>query len=200
MEKQETLNTLRKWGFLLGPVGLACGIWIGSCNGPERVIEKEKIVESKKTKEENKEKEVVVDKKEEKKDEVKIQWKERIVIVKPDGTRIEKESTKETDAKTEVKVETKIVEKEKIVYKDVIVTKEVEKYKETINRKNWDVSVKVGLGVTDFKLSPQAPYLTPVILGVGVDRRVVGPFKAGLWIQTKQFSDFSAGLSLGLEF
>lgn len=60
----------------------------------------------------------------------------------------------------------------------------------------WQVSLMAGTNWSIVRLSPQIPYLDPLVLGVLVNRRIVGPVFVGGWVNTsKEF-----GISLSLEF
>lgn len=150
----------------------------------EKIVEKEKVVEDKK-----------VDK--DIKKNVKVTKTE---IKKPDGTTIVSETTEDkTEDKTR-EVETKVVEK--VVYQDKIVEKLVEKEVVKIvgTDRDWRVGLMLGTSVTNLSVSPEAPYLNPIIVGVGVERRIVGGLYAGLWAQTSSFKTLEAGIGLSFNF
>lgn len=149
-----------------------------------------------------KEKEETKEEKEDKK-ENKIVKKDKTTVKKPDGTVEIKETTSvETQSdsskiKVEVQKVIEYVDKEKIVYKDREVTKTVT----VTNQKDWKVGVLLGTSLYPLpEVSPTAPYINPIIVGVQVDRRIIGPFNAGLWVQTRSFKTVEAGLAISIDF
>lgn len=126
--------------------------------------------------------------------------KETETVVKPDGTKVVKEVvTTDSDLhKEEHKEEVKTVEVEKVVervvYQDREVTKKVE------NLKDWSVQVRLGTSSDGFGILPVAPYVTPVIMGASVERRIIGSFKAGLWAQTNGFKNLEGGICATIDF
>lgn len=63
-------------------------------------------------------------------------------------------------------------------------------------RSDWMVAALVGTNVARLELQPLAPYLKPVVLGVHVQRRILGPVHVGAY----GLSDGSVGGSLGVAF
>lgn len=49
-------------------------------------------------------------------------------------------------------------------------------------------------------VSPTAPYVDPIILGVVGERRIAGPISAGVWVQTRSFKSVEVGLSVSASF
>ena len=122
---------------------------------------------------------------------------------KPDGTII----TRETEDRNidsvlkekETAVEVKVVE----VEKQVIVEKEKEVYKKIDPvLAQWHVGVLAGasIGTTNF------PTNTNVLLGAEVERRIAGPFWAGVFVSGESpvsnfnVQDVNVGLKLAIEF
>lgn len=103
----------------------------------------------------------------------------RVVVTKPDGTKVEKETTdvktatKETETEDKVKTVTveKIVTVDRFVDREVIVEKKIEPV-----LPDWKVGILIGT-------APRfdSPVDTPLLLGVEVDRRIAGPFSVSLW-------------------
>lgn len=199
---------IKKLGlFVLVAVGLVGGGYAaGRYASPEKVVvtEKIKVVE----------KEVVVRVVETEKvlDAIKnVSQQKNIKTVKvtekkPDGTvtvREEKSDTSKTDSQTKVKEEEKTKAAETII-KEVIVEKEVTKTIER-SRPNWSLALQPGFDVAG-ALGYGSPYsLLPVsdnfllrhaILGVSVERRLLGPLSTGLWAN----SSGAGGITIRLEF
>ncbi|WNM70284.1 hypothetical protein [Myxococcus phage Mx1] len=100
--------------------------------------------------------------------------------VRPDGTveRVKTEEIKsETGAKEEQvattdRVDVRTVETVRIEEK--VVTKTIE-----TKRPDWIVGVMVGTDLTRVDLRPNAPWVTPLVVGGRVERRIFGPVYAG---------------------
>jgi len=124
---------------------------------------------------------------------------------RPDGsvtTTVETEDKTKTDTKTETqdkehKAEVQIVEK--LVYKDHETIKTIER-----NRPQWSLSLMPGLDVAGvlghsqpYNLFPSQNYLLKhAIIGMSIERRILGPVSAGLWMNSAGM----AGLTFRLEF
>lgn len=123
--------------------------------------------------------------------------KERIEETKPDGTKTVKETVDTNVDRTVKEVEIRYVDKTVEVEKIVEVEKkvEVEKIVEK-NKSDWEVLAKVGV---DFLKLSNVPF--PVTIGLEVDRRILGPLKVGVWVNTETtFHSVTGGLSVGIEF
>lgn len=124
----------------------------------------------------------------------------KIIIERKDGTKITKvdtnTSTHVVKKEVEIRYVDRVVTQVKEVEKKVEVTKTVEKA-----LPNWTVSAKLGTTFNDFKVTPVAPYVSPFLLGVEVDRRIVGPVWLGAWGTTDlHLKSVSGGLSVGVQF
>jgi hypothetical protein len=139
----------------------------------EKVEYKDRVVEK-----------IVYDRSASKNQKVKVVTK---YIERPDGTKETiKEEVAETTEHEVVKVE-QAKEKETEIKKEVELKKEIQiEYSEKPAQKNWHVSGSVGLEVLS---------LTP-LYGVGVERRIIGPFFVGARVD----SNPSASLVVGFEF
>ncbi len=129
----------------------------------------------------------------------------KVTVKTPDGTVT---TTTETEDKTKTDSQTKTKEEEKtktteVVTKEVIVEKEVTKLVER-NRPNWRLSLQSGFDMaaltdraTPFSLLPSDSDLVRyMVLGIGVEHRLIGPLSAGVWANTHGMG----GLTLSLEF
>ncbi len=124
-----------------------------------------------------------------------------VVVTKPDGTKVEK-TTSDTTSKTtttETKVVTveKIVTVEKVVTRDVVVDKLVEPV-----LPRWHAGLLVGT-------APRfdAPAQTPLLVGLEVEHRFIGPTFLGVWAMAGspvsgafKVTNAAVGVKLGLEF
>lgn len=128
--------------------------------------------------------------------------KEKSTTTKPDGTvEVVERETANRDTINEGSVESskenvKVVEVEKVVEKLVYKDREVVKYASP----EWDIDLRVGTSTKNFAVSPVAPYVQPIILGVDVERKILGPVNAGLWIQTTHFQTVEGGASISVQF
>lgn len=173
----------------------------GRHSTPPKVVEviKEVVVEKEKLKVVEVEK-IIIEKNKES-NEAKRIHKERTEESRPDGTKIVKETTDINVDKTVKEVEVKFVDRVNTVEKEIIVEKKVEIEKIVENNPDWTVTARLGTDFRNLKLSPLAPYVSPIIVGAEVDRRVVGPFKAGLWVHSSiDFNSVSGGLAVGADF
>ena len=128
--------------------------------------------------------------------------KERTEEPRPDGTILVKETTDIGIDRTVKEVEVKYVDRYNITEKVVEVEKIVQVEK-IIKPKaaDWAVTARLGTSFTEFKPQLTVPYIDPLIVGIGVDRRILGPFKAGLWVNsTTKLDSVVGGISLGVEF
>lgn len=121
----------------------------------------------------------------------KDRWREK--VTQPDGTVIERESEKEhskTDTKTETATETKTDSQS-----ERVVTAE----KKVTLSPDWRLSARFGVDIsTAARAQPQW------IVGLQVDRRIIGGFSLGLWGQ-KQFTvnvldGWAAGFAVSFDF
>ncbi len=130
----------------------------------------------------------------------------KVTVKAPDGTTTTTTET-EDKSKTDTQEKTKEAEKAKTaetVIKEVIVEKEVTKTVER-SRPNWSLALQPGF---DFAgaLGNGSPYsllpasenflLRHAILGVSVERRLLGPLSTGLWANTSG----AGGITIRLEF
>jgi hypothetical protein len=129
----------------------------------------------------------------------------KVKVKAPDGTvttTTETDDKSKTDSQTKTNetdksktTETKVVEK--VVEKEV--TKTVER-----SRPNWRLQVFTGIDVgaaigksTPYSLLPSdSDLLRYVVLGIGVEHRLIGPLSTGVWVN----SHAQGGLNLSLEF
>lgn len=169
----------------------------GRFDAPTKTVEiiktAEEIKDVEKTKDTTKESEnKIVDT-----NENKHVHRETIEEVKPDGTKIVKHIEDVNETKVIKEVEIKYVDKVVEVEKTVEIERkvEVEKIVEK-DKSNWGVSARVGV---DFMKLTNQPF--PVTIGLQVDRRIIGPFKVGVWVNTETtFKSVTGGVSLGFEF
>ena len=129
----------------------------------------------------------------------------KVTVKAPDGTTTtttETEDKTKTDSQEKTKEEekTKTVEiKKEIEIQERVVTKTVER-----NRPDWKLSLQTGFDVaaltgksTPFSLLPSDSDLVRyMVLGLGVEHRLIGPLSAGAWANTHGMG----GLTLSLEF
>lgn len=125
-----------------------------------------------------------------------------VVEKKPDGTEtttvtMDDKSKSETSASSQ-EVVTKTEDKTKDTESDAKTSKVVEN-----GKAQWHLRVDAGAGARF------VGQMTPtLVLGVGVERRIIGPFFAGIWVQTTlnllapQTPPYgvNGGISLGAEF
>lgn len=176
-------------------VAILCGYAIGRYMVPPKV--EEKIVQV--------DHEVV---------RTEIQYVDKIVYVKAVANNVvtNTTTTKRPDG-TEV-VETRVIDKSKteesstqqvVVNEKKVEDKLTESEKSTTTTANKDYHVRVDVGAG----ARFVGQLTPVLqLGVGFERRIVGPFFGGLWVNTQLNLlapstppyTMTAGISVGLEF
>lgn len=181
-------------------VGLAGSFAVGRYTTQVNVVEKEKIVTL------EVEKVVTVEKVVEKKVYVYIEKKaehvETVETKLPDGTVITKTVS---DTKTETQASsTEVKVADKAVTDTSSNTVIEDRSKATVAKADWHLRVDVGAGGR-FGSGPLTPVL---VLGVGAERRIVGPFWAGVWVQTTlnllapQTPPYqvAGGLSVGVEF
>lgn len=186
------------WMYLLPLLTLLLGIGVGFFAKPAKVTEKEKIVYQDREVTKTVEVEKKVDTKNTDLDQKKATHTVEVAVTKPDGSKTVTTTTDE-NLNTQVKeVEIQYVDrvKEVEVTKEVIKTVEVEKTTE--NQANWHAAFLIGTSTQNFSITPTAPWVNPLILGLDVDRRVLGPVSLGLWVQTtSKFNSIAGGLSVG---
>lgn len=206
MTFKETLSKYKYYIIAVVVVLLLVGAYsAGRYGGPEKIVEKEKLVTVEKIVTVEVEKIVTVEKKvyiKAQKNDVKT---EVIVIERPDGTTETKTVIVDrTTTDTASSQETNKVEiREKIVYVDR--EKIVEKEKLVENAKpQWKLGVRVEGGAMILK--PIQP-----IIGIGLtaERRIIGPFFMGIAVSTDlgvNATGFTGpysvkgGITLGAEF
>ncbi len=128
--------------------------------------------------------------------------KERTEETRPDGTKIVKETTDTNIDKTIKETEVKFVDRTTVVEKEKIVEKKIETIREVSTKlPDWTVTARLGTTFTELKPSLTVPYFSPIVIGAEVDRRIIGPVKAGLWVQTTTTLDYvTGGIAVGVEF
>lgn len=167
---------------------LAAGVFAGRASYGPNIEYRERVVEKWDVKVLEKEKVVVVHVKEAKKASDRT-WEKK---TKPDGTVEEKvtEKVKEETKDSSVAVKEVVKVEEKIVYVDRAVEKIVE-----VPLQQWRVGIDVGvdaLGVSvDSTIKDQ-----PWVIGASGERRVIGPFWAGVWANNSG----QLGLTGSMEF
>lgn len=166
-------------------VVLAIGVAIGWEMKPdqykveEKIVEKDKIVEKMVVDEVRTQQEIA-----KRTAELEANYRKRVAkltITKPDGTKIEKETTvveentkvKEEETKKTDTVDTKKEVVEKIVYRDVETVKVV-----TPVEPQWMVGLAVGFAPRFDNLGN-----SPLMLQVQARRHILGPFWLGLQVQ-----------------
>ncbi len=190
----------RWWAILLAVLALGGSFAVGRFTVQATVVEKEKTVTVEVEKIVTLEK--IVEKKIYVMVEVKDTHKETVETKLPDGTVITKtvEDTKtETQASS---TETKVADKTTVDTSSGTTVED--KSKTTVAKAEWRLRVDAGAGARF-----GAGQLTPIlILGIGAERRVIGPFWMGIWAQTSlnilapQTPPYqvAGGLSVGVEF
>ncbi len=202
---------IKKLGlFALGAVGLlAVGFGTGRYAAPDKIVYQEKIKEVEKVVYVSDTEKILnalktVQQQVAQQKDVKVK---KVTVKKPDGTvttTTETEDKSKTDTKTDTKTETQ--EKTKVtetLIKEKIVEKEVTKIVER-NRPDWRLQLQTGFDVAalagraePYSLLPSSSDLVRyMVLGVGVEHRLIGPVSAGVWANTHGMG----GLTLSLEF
>jgi hypothetical protein len=198
---------MKKYAILAGLalVLVGGGYAAGRYAAPEKVVVTEKIKEVEKT--------VVVRVVETDKvlealknvSQAKDVHKTKTTVKKADGTVT---TTETTDDKTKTDTQDKTNEAEKTktaetVTKEVVVEKEVTKTIER-SRPSWRLSLQTGFDVAALTSASQPYSLLPsdsglvkyMVLGIGVEHRLVGPLSTGVWANTHGMG----GISFSLEF
>lgn len=116
--------------------------------------------------------------------ETRVVYRDRVIT--KDGTVTEHE-VERSGAVTETKTETKVDRAEEHEGK-----REVVREVRVEVRPDWRAAVLVGASVRE----PLLPVAGPLVVGVEVDRRIIGGLSAGVWASTVG----AAGVSLSLEF
>jgi hypothetical protein len=123
--------------------------------------------------------------------------KEEHIITHPDGSK-EVVKTTDTDTTTKTSNNTNTTNDQK---NNTTVTDNTKADSETktvvdVPKADWHVSVLAGSDLNTFHVTPLAPYVSPILIGVSVERRVIGPFYMGTWA----ISNRTGGISLGVEW
>jgi hypothetical protein len=125
--------------------------------------------------------------------------KERTEETRPDGTKIVRETEDINVEKVVKDVDVKYVDRTNTVEKQVDKEVKVEVIKIVKTPlPDWELAAKVGVNINNL-LNPTLG--SPVVVGAEIDRRIIGPFKAGVWVTTNTtFNNWQAGLSVNGEF
>jgi hypothetical protein len=206
----EALKKVNWKGFFSGKVflvilaaGLAFGI--GRCTGPTKIVESTKTIETRHEVETTQQKvdlsEILKAIKNTQVDTNKTRTVVR--IVKPDGTQITtekdtsqqaKKTTTQTESQTQLAVKTDTKKQE-----DTVVIQEKIRTVETLRAPTWGVGVLAGVSLPGIagKEAPKSYLGVPsnYVLGVMVERKVIGSLKVGIWGNTRL--DTGVQLSLG---
>lgn len=189
-----------KTGLLIGGSCLVLGLGLGMWLVPEKPVKiEEKLVYQDKIKVVEVVKWQTLTKTEEKiiyvKQENKNIHTNYTKTVLPDGTKTVTKTTSDTSTVSENQTKEKIVEVEKVVYKDRVIEGETKLVKETkteFKSPKWMLSASIGTRPLDLQPSTQLPYFQPLIVGVGVDKHLLGP----VWLGVVGYSDWSFHLKL----
>lgn len=178
-------------------VGCVTGAFFtGRSSAPVKTVEVTKTVEVEKKVVETQVQ--IVEKRIYVKDEARDVHRETVTVQQPDGTVTttevvdDKTKTKETDDQSSSMASSTFTSEEKL--------KSSETLKIVDNRKpDWHLQVRGGAGALI-----QSPLSITGDVGIGVERRIVGPFFLGAYgnvqFDTKAARGFAAGVSVGLEF
>lgn len=184
---------------LLAAICLGVGFMVGRASiKPEiQVVEKQVIVEKEVLKVVEVEK-TIVEKHFDSSFNKKIHY-EKTEEIKADGTKLTKETRDENVDKVVKDVEVRFVDRTTTVDRIVEKKIEVEKIvKVSTPLPDWSVAAKVGVSINNL-LNPTLG--SPMVVGAEVDRRILGPFKTGAWVNTvTTFNQWSVGVSLIGEF
>jgi hypothetical protein len=145
----------------------------------ERIVWREKAVETKTTDRERSGKTT----------------KKTTEVERPDGTK--EKTTEETTEEKEAEKQIEIRYVDRVVEKQVEVVKQVDKEVEKIVEKplpDWRISPMVGLNVPGLLQDGLSD--RQLVFGIEGQRRIVGPLSAGVW----GLSNGAVGVSLSLEF
>lgn len=183
---------VHKWTVPALVILVAAGMFLwGRLSAPTKVVTINHTEELEKLKEQMAEVLKKLDTKTTDTQENKSVHTERTEEIRPDGTKFVKVVTDTNINRVIKEIEVKFVDRTTTVEKEVTkeVTVEITKIVES-KKPDWTVTARAGI---DNKLLP--------VVGLGVDRRILGPFKAGLWANSNtQFNSFSGGLSVSVEF
>jgi hypothetical protein len=146
-------------------------------------------------------------------EKIRTEWKDRIVtqtvyvkdthkdvvktekeVIRPDGT-IEREKTEHEADQTVVEV-AQASAQEHFGSEDKIrqTVQTVLSEKKTIPAPEWSVALMVGVAPRAGFMPPLGP--PPLVAGVHVQKRIIGPLNGGVWVLTNP----SLGVSLGAQF
>lgn len=131
----------------------------------------------------------------------KTQNKTRVVIVRPDGTRIEKETdnsaiSKKTDTTQDIKTKET---KQEVVIKEVIKIEEHTKIIDNTKIEKWRFALQTGYGLP--ALWRDVPNYVPglpngMVLGVSAEHKFIGPFNLGVFLNSR----LDTGLQISVGF
>ena len=109
----------------------------------------------------------------------------------PDGTIATEterhESGGTTDSKTVADVKIEYRDRERLVYRD----RDVTRTEEAAQLPQWSASIQAGASIVEPLIS--LPKVSRGVLGFSIERRIAGPFTAGVWAS----SVGAAGVSIG---
>lgn len=175
-------------GLLILLVGANIGFYLGRFTAPTNIVEKVNVVKVEVEKERIEWRERVVVEKVYLKDEKQKIHREEKEVIHPNGLV---EKTKTEDINTEI-----VVKQDQIKYVDREVLKVVENYRVEekqvekqvrIDPPSWNAAIMVGASIHhDFMP-------TPYVVGVHVQKRILGPVMVGGFLLTNK----TGGLSLG---
>lgn len=175
---------------------------LGRVSNPTKVLETQKVVIQEHEIIKVVEVEKIVEGKSKDLIENKRIHKEKIVEIKLDGTKIIKDITDINVDKTIKEVEVRFVDRINTIEKEKIVEKKIEIVKLLESKKSdWTVMAHLGTTFTELQPSTTIPYFNPILIGVEINRRIIGPIKTGLWVTSNtNFNNLSGGISVGVEF
>jgi hypothetical protein len=184
--------------------GLAFGV--GRCTGPTKIVETTKTVEVQHEAEATQQKtDLTAVLKAIQNTQVDTNKTRTIVrIVKPDGTQIttEKDSSnqeKKVASQTDSQIKKdEVVNTQKTV--DTSITQEKTRIVETLRAPNWGVALQAGTSLPGLVGGTVPKSYLPIpgnlVLGAVVERKLIGPLRAGVWVNTR----LDAGLQLSVAF
>ncbi len=181
---------------LAGLAIVAGAFFIGRSSSPTQTVEVVKTVEVEKKVIETQIQ--VVEKKIYVKDEARDVRRETVTVTQPDGTTIIKEVVEDKTKTKESGSESSSMAASTSTSEEKVSTSESLKVV-TVAKPDWHLQVRGGAGALI-----QSPLVVVGDVGVGIERRIVGPFFLGAYgnvqFDAKAARGFAAGISLGLEF